>query len=459
MATSKVLLSVLKGKCADLGLKCFSTSSVQHKKSYKLVVVGGGAGGCSTAAKFASKLGKGQVAVIEPSDTHYYQPLWTLVGGGLKSFSQSNRPMGSVLPRDCEWIKDRAVSFDPENCTVTTSNGQQVNYEYLVIAVGLQLNYHHIKGLPEAFEVDSSLCSNYSRQTVIKTFPALQAFKGGNAIFTFPNTPIKCAGAPQKIMYLAEHYFRKAGIRENTDVIYNTSLNVIFAVKKYADRLLEVIKNRNINVNYQRSLIEVRPDRKEAVFAKLNSDSGETETFHYDFMHVTPPMSAPDPLKAAKKLVNEAGFLDVNQYTLQHTMYPNIFGIGDCTNVPTSKTAAAAASQGFVLSHSLAAQMAGQPIHPGPSYDGYTSCPLITGYGKCIMAEFDFDAQPLETFPFDQGKERLSMYLVKKDLLPKIYWNLMLNGQWNGPKAYRKMMRLGFDTGSKHIPTTPSLKV
>ncbi|XP_067654101.1 sulfide:quinone oxidoreductase, mitochondrial-like [Haliotis asinina] len=419
----------------------FSTSGSYHsKKHYQLLVVGGGSGGCATAAKFAGRLGKGHVAVIDPSEMHYYQPMWTLVGAGLKTLQASGRPMQSVLPSSCDWIKDRAVKFDPDSCMVTTASGEQIGYDYLVVAMGMQLNYSQIKGLPEAFRVDKSVCSNYWSETVTQTFPALEALQGGNAIFTFPNTPIKCAGAPQKIMYLADHYLRKAGKRDKTNIIYNTSLGVIFGVKKYAERLMDIVKNRNIEVNYRRSLVEVRPDKKEAVFVDLDSPEGRTETYQYSFLHVTPPMSAPDPLRQSS-LVNPDGYLDVNKETLQHVKYPNIFGIGDCTSVPTSKTAAAAAAQSGILKKNLQAVMSGGKAQS--QYDGYTSCPLLTGNNKCILAEFDFAGQPLETFPIDQGKERRLMYHMKKDFMPELYWNVMLKGNWNGPALTRKMLHLG----------------
>ncbi|XP_048251074.1 sulfide:quinone oxidoreductase, mitochondrial-like isoform X1 [Haliotis rufescens] len=419
----------------------FSTSRTSHsKKHYQLLVVGGGSGGCATAAKFARKLGKGHVAVVDPSEMHYYQPMWTLVGAGIKTLQASGRPMQSVLPRGCDWIKDRAVSFDPDRCTVTTGSGEQIGYDFLVVAMGMQLNYSQIKGLPEAFTVDRSVCSNYWSETVTQTFPALEALQQGNAIFTFPNTPIKCAGAPQKIMYLADHYLRKAGKRDNTNIIFNTSLGVIFGVKKYAERLLDIVKDRNIQVNYRRNLVEVRPDKKEAVFVDLDSPEGKTETFQYSFLHVTPPMSAPDPLRQSS-LVNTDGYLDVSKETLQHVQYPNIFGIGDCTSVPTSKTAAAAAAQSGILQKNLQAVMSGGKTQS--QYDGYTSCPLVTGNNKCILAEFDFAGQPLETFPIDQGKERRTMYHLKRDVMPELYWNVMLKGYWNGPALTRKLLHLG----------------
>lgn len=436
MLLTRTLLS--RGTTLGLQNGAFSTSS-KVEKSYRLVVVGGGAGGCSTAAKFASKLGQGNVAVIEPADMHYYQPMWTLVGGGMKKLEDSAKPMSQVLPKKADWIKQRVLDFDPAKNTVRTEDGQEVGYEYLVVAMGLQLNYHQIKGLPDAFETPG-VCSNFSTLYVNKTLASLQNFRQGNAVFSFPATPVKCAGAPQKIMYIAEEYFRKHGKRDKANIIYNSSLPVIFGIKKYADALWKIVKERDITVNLQHNLVEVKSDSKEAVFQNLAKPE-EFKTFQYEMLHVTPPMSAPDPLRQCSQLVDAAGFLDVNKETLQHTRFPNVFGIGDCTNIPTSKTAAAVAGQVGVLRKNLAMAMKGEK--PRHLYDGYTSCPLVTGYSKCILAEFDMNGNPLETFPFNQGKERRTMFYMKKDMMPAMYWLGLLNGYWEGPKYLRKLMHLG----------------
>lgn len=407
------------------------------KQSYKFVVVGGGTGGLSAASFLSRKFGKGQVAVVEPADKHFYQPMWTMVGGGVKTKEQSMRTMASVMPKSVDWKKERAVTFDPENNLVTTEGGTNLEYEYLVVAMGLQLNFHALKGLTEAIADDPMVCCNYSYDTVDKTFKALQNFKSGNAIFTFPSTPIKCAGAPQKIMYLAEDYFRRNGKRNNATVMYNTPQTVIFGAPKYAARLVEICKKRDIKVNLKHTLVEIRHEKKEADF-RLEND--EIVTFPYEMMHVPPPMGPPDMIKASP-LAGESGFVTVNKGTCQHTKYPNVFGLGDCTDIPTSKTAAAIAAQTGTLKKTIRSVMHGH--QPTPSYDGYTSCPLVTGYGKLILAEFDFNLEALETFPLDQGKERRSMYHLKKDVMPELYWNALIKGLWNGPRTYRKMMHLG----------------
>lgn len=416
-----------------------STPPRSADKSYQFVVCGGGAGGLAVGASIARKFGPGKLAVIEPSEFHYYQPMWTLVGAGAKTLEQSRRPTAKVMPPQADWLKTAVTEFHPEKNTVVTADGQRVSYDYLIVGLGLQVNFNQIKGLPEALErPDSCVVSNYSPKTVTKTWDNLKSFKGGNAIFTFPPMPIKCPGAPQKIMYLADDYWRKNGVRDQTKITFNTSLGVIFAVKKYAERLLQVVAKKGIEVNYKRKMIEVLPDKKEAVFEVLEED--RTETYPYDFLHATPPMGPLDFMQG-QPIADQAGWVDIDKLTLQHKQFPNIFGIGDCTNMPTSRTAAACAAESAILKKNLFAVVKGED--PKANYDGYTSCPLITGYGKTILAEFDFDALPLETFPFDQGKERVSMYYLKKDIMPELYWNGLLKGLWGGPATLRKTLHLG----------------
>ncbi|XP_046398746.1 sulfide:quinone oxidoreductase, mitochondrial [Ischnura elegans] len=422
-------------------LKRFSTGSVLNKKhSCKLLIVGGGSGGCSVGAKYASKLGKGNVIIIEPSEKHYYQPMFTLIGGGMKTLENSCRPTKSVLPKNAVWLKDYVVKFDPAKNQVMLKGGDTVEYEFMVTAIGLQLNFNAVEGLVDALKTPG-VCSNYAPEYVTKTFEDLKKFKEGNAIFTFPNTPVKCAGAPQKIMYIAEHYFRKTGRRDKANIIYNTSLPVIFGVKKYACALNQLCDERGIKVNLRHNLIKVDPAKKEAVFENLDSP-GSYMTLDYSLLHVSPPMSAPKVLQDCKELVDSTGFLDVSKDTLLHKKFDNIFGIGDCTNLPTSKTGAAVASQLRTLRLNLDSRMKNEELTA--KYLGYTSCPLVTGYNSCILAEFDYNGAPMETFPVDQGKERLSMFMMKKYIMPELYWNLMLRGYWEGPAIFRKIMHLGF---------------
>jgi sulfide:quinone oxidoreductase len=403
---------------------------MESNTRYRVVIVGGGAGGLSIASRLLNS-GVKDIAVIEPSENHYYQPFWTFVGGGVVKREQSVRPMAEVMPKGVTWIKDAAEEFDPANNIVKTRGGQEVGYSYLVVAPGLKIDWDKIAGLPEALG-KNGVCSNYSYDAVNTTWDNIRNFKGGNAVFTFPPPPIKCAGAPQKIMYLAEDYFRKQGIRERSRVIYYCATPTIFSAPKYATALTEqVVKPRHIETFFKHNLVEIRADAKEAVFKNL--DTGEDVVQPYDMLHVTPPMSAPDVIKRSP-LASETGWVEVSKETLQHVRYPNVFSLGDASSLPTSKTAAAIRAQMPILAANLLAVMnGGQPV---ASYDGYTSCPLITAYGKLILAEFDYDLKPKETFPFDQGKERYSMYLLKRYIIPVIYWDGLLKGRkWPRPMA------------------------
>lgn len=393
---------------------------------HQIVVIGGGAAGLSVAARLSRVVPKLDLVIIEPSDTHYYQPLWTLVGGGEFRREVSARPMAKLIPPGVNWIRDAVLNVWPEKNCLQTVGDQRISYDWLVVAPGIQIDWGKIKGLPETLG-KNGVCSNYSYETAPYTWECLQNFQGGEALFTFPATPIKCAGAPQKIMYLAEEHFRRSGIRDKTHISYLCATPAIFSCPHYAKALMEnVIPPRGIDVSFRHNLIAVRGEAKEAVFQNL--ETSEEVARPFDFLHVAPPMSAPDFVKRST-LANEAGWVDVHKNTLRHNRFPNVFALGDASSLPTSKTAAAVRAQFPVLTQNLQDAMAGK--EPSATYDGYTSCPLITGYGKLILAEFDYDLKPRETFPFDQRVERQSMYLLKKYVLPVVYWEGLVRGrQW-----------------------------
>lgn len=394
------------------------TADVHHK----VVIVGGGNAGISVAARLKRSLKDLDVALIEPSEKHYYQPLWTLVGGGVVNKKATERSEASVIPKDVTWIRDAVTEFRPEENVVLTSS-RRIGYDFLVVAPGIQLNWDKVAGLPEALGT-GGVCSNYSYDLVDKTWEAIKNFKGGTAVFTHPATPIKCGGAPQKIAYLADETFRKNGVREKTNLLFMSGQPSIFAVEKYAKTLREVIQRKGIEAKFRESLVAVDGPAREATFENL--DSGERTVIHYDLLHVVPPMSAPDFIRNSP-LANNDGWVEVDKDNLRHLRYANVFSLGDASSLPTSKTGAAIRKQAPVLVKNLVSAILGR--QPAATYDGYTACPLVTGYGKLVMAEFDYNNEPQETFPFDQSKERWSMYQVKARLLPKLYWWGILKGR------------------------------
>ena len=395
--------------------------------THQVLIVGGGTAGLTVASQLREQDDAPEVAVIEPADTHYYQPLWTLVGGGVFPKEESARPMGDVMPKGVTWIQDAAASFDPENNTVTTKGGATYGYDHLVMAAGIQINWDAIPGLAESLgQPDTGVVSNYSYETCEATWKAIQQFpKGGTALFTEPTMGVKCGGAPQKIMYLADEAFRRQGVREGSRIAFMKAKGALFSSKPYEETLYKVVERKGIEVHLMTELIEIRPGEKQAVFRIL--DSGEEMTVQYDLLHVTPPMGPPDVV-ANSPLASDEGWVDVNRETLQHTRYENVFGIGDNSSLPTSKTGAAVRKQAPVLVDHLMAQVRHTPPVNGV-YNGYTSCPLVTGYGKLVLAEFDYNKEPDESFPFDQTQERYSMYALKAYGLPRMYWHGMLKGR------------------------------
>ena len=389
----------------------------------RIVIVGGGSAGITVAAHLSNANRDLDIKLIEPSDKHYYQPLWTLVGGGVFPKEESERNEADFIPAGVEWLQECVESFDPDGNTVTTASGGTIAYDYLVVCPGLQLNWSAITGLSKEVVGSNGICSNYSFDTVDSTWEILRSFQGGTALFTHPATPVKCGGAPQKICYLTEDYLRRHGLREKSQVIFAIAGGRIFAVDPYATSLENMVKRKGIDVLLQHNLKEVRPEAKQAVFERSDADD---VTIEYEMLHVTPCMGPRDFVKNSP-LAGAGGWVDVDKYTTQHVKFKNVFSLGDSANLPTSKTGAAIRKQAPTTAQNLLSLIDGNPL--SARYDGYTSCPLVTSYNSLILAEFDYDGQPMETFPFDQSKERFSMYMLKKHVLPNLYWHGMLRGR------------------------------
>lgn len=394
----------------------------QEKTHYQILILGGGTAGITVAAQLRHKLQTYDVAIIEPSTKHYYQPLWTLVGGGVFPKEQSERLEESLIPSGATWIRDSVAQFAPEQNRITTTSGKAISYDYLVIALGIQIDWDKIPGLREGLG-RNQICSNYAFDQVDYTWECLQSFQGGNALFTMPGTAVKCGGAPQKIMYLAEDHFRRRGIRTQCNIHYYSAQGALFAVEKYRKTLEKHVIETGIELNLKQNLVEILPDAKAAIFEHV--ETKERQQVGFDMIHVTPPMSAPSIIQKST-LASSAGWVEVDKHTLQHPRFRNVFTLGDCAGLPTSKTGAAIRKQAPVVVANLRSALAGEPL--AAKYNGYTSCPIVTGYGKLILAEFDYDGNPQETFPFDQAQERWSMYLLKAYALPTLYWNAMLRG-------------------------------
>ena len=400
-------------------------AAIPSKSRHRILIVGGGTAGITVAARL-KRAGERDIALLEPSPHHYYQPLWTLVGAGLAKVGETVRPEANYIPKGVKWIQDAAAELDPARNRVHTLGGQVLEYDFLIICPGIQIDWDLIPGLQDALKTPF-VSSNFDSALAPKTWQMIRDFRGGNALFTNPATPIKCGGAPQKIMYLAADFWRRSGVK--AAITFGHSGAVIFGVKEFAAVLTEVVARYEIDVHFKRDLVEVRPERREAVFKILGSETGETETLPYDIMHVTPPMSAPDFIKRSPLAVTDSplGWAKVDKFTLHSPDYPNVFALGDAGSTPNSKTGAAIRAQAPVVAQNLLSVMAGrEPTH---KYNGYSSCPLVTTHNRVLLAEFDYDMKPAPSIPIiNTQKERYDMYLLKRYGLPWMYWNLMLKG-------------------------------
>lgn len=422
----------------------FATASPvsSARRAHKVVVVGGGSAGLTVSHQLLRSgiFAKDDIAVIDPAAWHHYQPGWTLVGGGLKTKEELQRPLESLIDQKIKLYNTNVDTFSPQDNLLTLNNGDVINYQQLVVAPGINIDYGSIKGLPEALtNPDSAVSTIYGYQTCDKVFDSIKKLRQGNAIFTHPAGIVKCGGAPQKIMWLALDHWKRAGMY-NPSVSSNSAIKIsfasgiasMFAVPKYNTKLEALRQERGVEGLFQHDLVAI--DGNKAIFSR--PDGQENVTKQFDLLHVVPKMG-PHGFVRNSVIANEAGYIDVDESTLRHKRFPNIWSAGDASSLPTSKTAAAITAQAPVLVQNLLQSMDGKGANA--VYDGYTSCPLVTGYGKVLLAEFKYGGEPKETFSWlgiDQAVPRRAFYHLKKDFFPWVYYKYMVKGTWGGPKGW-----------------------
>ncbi|OAP65325.1 hypothetical protein AYL99_01297 [Fonsecaea erecta] len=440
-------LSVLAAQAVPTSTRTFATVSPVSPaaRSHKVVIVGGGSAGLAISHQLlrTGKFAKNDIAVVDPAKWHNYQPGWTLVGGGLKTKEELRKPLDTLLDPNLRFYNEGVNTFSPTENQLTLSNGDTLGYDQLVVVPGISVNFDSIKGLPEALADPKSLVSSiYSYDTCDKVYPTITSLRKGNAIFSQPAGVIKCAGAPQKIMWLALDYWKRAGLYDANkgaespiQISFATALPGMFGVPKYSARLNELRLERGVEGLFQHDLVAVEGNT--ATFARLDEPK-EQVTRHFDLLHVVPKMG-PHAFVQKSELANAAGFVEVDDATTRHTRFANVWSAGDASSLPTSKTAAAITAQAPVLVQNLLLALDGGRA-PTATYNGYTSCPLTTEYGKVMLAEFKYGGEPHETFGrllgVDQGTPRRAFYHLKKDFFPWVYYKSMVKGTWAGPKGW-----------------------
>jgi sulfide:quinone oxidoreductase len=403
--------------------------SVKHPGTadfFDILVIGGGAAGISVTASLLQRRSSLRIAIVEPNDKHYYQPAWTLVGGGAYDVTKTVRATSKVIPGNALWIQAAVTGFDPASNLVQLADGRAIGYDQLIVCPGLRLAWEQIEGLEDTLG-KNGVTSNYRFDLAPYTWSLIQNLKRGKALFTQPPMPIKCAGAPQKAMYLSCDHWLRNGNLEDIEVEFNVAGTVLFGVAAFVPPLMQYVERYNINLVFDSNLVKVDGLDRTAYF-DIKDEKGNIERVAkpFDMLHVTPPQMAPDFIRRSP-LADSAGWCEVNQETLQHPRYPNIFSLGDVCSSPNAKTAAAIRKQVVVVAENLLAAKEGRelPTH----YDGYGSCPLIVEKGKVILAEFGFGGRLSPTFPLDPTVPRFLAWLLKAKFLPWFYWNGFLKGR------------------------------
>ena len=397
--------------------------------AHAVLIVGGGAAGISVAASLLARDPQLDIAILDPADIHYYQPGWTLVGAGVFDAATTARTMASVLPRGVHWIKAAVAAFEPERNAVVLDGCRVVKYEQLVVCPGLKLDWHGIDGLVDTLG-RHGVTSNYRYDLAPYTWEQVRRLKGGRALFSQPPMPIKCAGAPQKAMYLSADHWRRSGVLKDVDIQFCNAGAVLFGVADYVPALMEYVQAYGIGLNFGETLVSVDGPAHKAVFSVAKPDgTKELVTREFDLLHAVPPQKAPDFIRVSP-LADTAGWVDVDPATLRHKQFANVFALGDAANTPNAKTAAAARKQAPVVAHNLLAM---RGVGRGDAqYDGYGSCPLTVERGKIVLAEFTYGGKLAPSFPkwlIDGTRPSTLAWLLKERILPPLYWDGMLKGR------------------------------
>ncbi len=416
------------------------TPTQQTDREFDIVVVGAGAAGVAVCSSILARKPDVNIAVIDPADIHYYQPGWTMVGAGVFTPEQTVKTLSSLIPKGVTWIKNAVSAFEPDKNCVLLDGCHTVSYKHLIVCPGLKLDWHKIEGLSETLG-KNGVTSNYRFDLAPYTWELVQGLQGGKAVFTQPPMPIKCAGAPQKAMYLSCDHWLSSGVLDKIDVEFYNAGPVLFGVKEYVPSLMKYVEKYQASLQFTHNLVKVDGPNKRAYFKQTGEGaSDELVEVAFDMLHVAPPQSAPDFIKVSP-LADEAGWVDVDQSTLQHKKYNNIYGLGDAMNAPNAKTAAAARVQAPIVANNVLCDMG--LYEKRAIYNGYGSCPLTVEKGKIILAEFGYGGKMLPTFPnwLINGTQPSHLaWLLKEKILPPMYWEGMLKGkEWLvKPKEFLK---------------------
>ena len=415
-------------KLIELAKAATEQANPVKSSSYNFVIVGGGSAGIAAAASILKRKPKVSLTIVEPSEEHFYQPGWTMVGAGVFSPEFTRREESKLIPKGADWIKSSVATFEPEENKISLCDGSRIGYDILIVCPGIKLDWQAIPGLADTLG-KNGVTSNYGYSLAPYTNRLIKELDSGRALFTQPPMPIKCAGAPQKAMYLSCNHWEREDKLNGIDVQFHNAGGVLFGVEAYVPALSEYVERYGINLNFQSNLAAIDGEKKIATFKQKTGDKTELVELEFDMIHVVPPQVAPDFIRSSP-LAAANGFVEVDDATLRHQRYANIFSLGDACSAPNAKTMAAARKQAPVVAVNALAALDGK--EPVADYDGYGSCPLTVERGKIVLAEFGYGGKLLPSFPnwlVDGTRPSRLSWLLKDTLLPPVYWHGMLKGR------------------------------
>ena len=401
------------------------------RTSARIVIIGAGAAGTALVNRLVDRLEGAQITVIDPRPKHLYQPGLSLVAAGLK-------PQGYVISRTEDWlpsgitfVPDAVAVVDPEAKTVATQGGETHGYDWLVVAPGLVLDHDAIEGFSLDMVGENGIGALYAGPDyAARTWQAAGRFteEGGTGIFTRPATEMKCAGAPIKHAFLIDDIAQRAGNGGKANIIYAAPQSSLFSVPIVHEKIRMLFQDRGFDRMMNRTLTAIDAGAKRATFA---TETGREEV-DYDYIHVIPPQRAPEfvrqsGLSWADKWTDQ-GWVECDMQTLRHLRYPEIFALGDVAGVPKGKTAASVKWQVPVVEDHIVAGIEGR--ESDATYNGYTSCPMITRVGRAMLVEFDYENNLTPSFPgLIAPLEELWISWLMKEVALKATYNAMLRGR------------------------------
>lgn len=426
----------LKYTCVSTGAMAVASSAIGYsaihpdklKTRAHIVIIGAGTGGLTTAAKLSQRLDGAKITIVDGNLKHYYQPGYTLIGCGVYKPENVARDNADFMPDNVKWVREMVAEYNPDSNNIITQSGKKIAYDFLVVSPGTQMNYEQIAGLDESMLGKNGIGSVYhSSETALQTFHQVQKFtkKGGTALFTKPGGKIKCGGAPLKAAFLTESLARATDKRKDFQISYLTSKKNLFRITE-VDKLCTLrCSEKEIVTNFEHTLFGIDAERKIAYF---KTGKGNTK-LNYDYLHVTPPMSAPDniinsPLSWKTGPHSKGGWLEVDKHSLQHRRYSNVFGVGDVVGTPIGKTGASVKFQAPTVAKNIVAMLQGHT--PQKSFNGYTSCLLATGMGCAAVVEFDYSDKLTPTLPFLDARSDGTMgWNIKVHGIKPLYYQMI----------------------------------